>query len=531
MRPLPACRGAARWVAAALLLVATPAEGAAQAAELLGKGPMSLQGTELFRAVLHAARIKPLTHAEFNSHGADQGTILVIMGRRPEDDAQGPWELHAGEVIAAGGAVLYASDTDSSLGSWLPVNQGLQLLNDRVWAINPSQRHSEYPNCPFLVPRTPPPADASPVWELFRGLDRVVAEEPGCFVVFRYGGAIQHPVARFPSSARFAPPPRRSPPGRVPQPDVIRQADPNRWPIQDRNPFAVAGVGPAPGIPSRFRFLAVADQAVYLNRLIADPSTDNLELARRTVAFLQDRGGVNRVKCLFVQNGRVVDRFDTAYRYAVPPAPLPPLMLPPWEKVEQMAVDLGNRAIDHAQESDALNRMVLGPPDEPLRRQRNLVSLIQGLLLAAGVWAVVFVLRRVWKARQPGDQPRPPAVGGAPKPGPPGIFNRREQELLRRNNLYEPVRDLLRDFFTAAGAPPDAGRTPLRLAFEGAGGKPARLRKAIDDLWRIAFGRPAVVTVHQWQDLEPKFELVRQAFEDGTWRFESAAAATGRGDG
>jgi hypothetical protein len=299
----------------------------------------------------------------------------------------------------------------------------------------------------------------------------------------------------------------------------------------DRNPFAVAGVGPDQTVRRPYRFLAMADQAVLLNRLIADPTTDNLEMARRVVTFLQDPGGVNRTRCLFVQAGEVMEHFDTAYRFATPRPPVPPIALPPWEKVERLLVDGANNLIDKAEENDALNRMALGPESDPDRRNRNLVGLLQGLLVAGSVWAVVFVLRRVWRARQPGDQPRPPTVGGAPKPGPAGIFNRRQQELLRRNNLYEPVRDLLRDFFTAAGAPPDAGRHPSHLVFDGTGGKPARLRRAIDELWRIAYGRPTVVTVHQWQDLEPKFEMVRLAFEDGTWRFESAAAATERGEG
>jgi hypothetical protein len=513
------------WLTVALLLAVTPSVGTAQVFDT--PGTVVDNGTELFRAALHAVRIKPITQDEYRGRGPTDDMILVILGPGPNEPGEFNFsgESNAGRVLRAGGAVLYASDTESGIGNSLPGNSHLRVHHNRVAATDPTLLHNPaHQNSPVLQVWEPGLLARGPVWDIFRGLRHVATEDPSCFVVGSYTGVVQHRVADFPPGCGMVPPPmdRPTPP---PPPDT------KRGPRTGQNPFAVAGAGPDEQIRRPYRFLAMANQAVLLNRLLSDPSTDNLELARRTVAFLQDPGGKNRTRCLFVVRGRVVEDFESAYRYAVRPPSSVSVPAITWEKIEQMIVDGGNRIIDHAEENDILNRMALGPESEPARRERNLQAIIQGLLVAGSVCAVWIVLRRVWRARQPGEQPRPPTVGGPPRPGPAGIFNRREQELLRRNNLYEPVRDLLRDFFAAAGAPPDAGRKPSRLVFESTGGNQARLRTAIEELWRIAYGRTALVSVHQWQDLESKFEVVRRAFEDGVWRFEATAAVTGRGEG
>lgn len=515
--------GLARWLAAVGLLLAAPSVGAAQEAD---PRPM-MQGTELFRAILRTANIQPLTSAAYTDRGPTDDTIVIVIGNPADIDpvflVDG--EAIAGQVLRAGGAVFYASDTDSQLGIGraLPGAHGFRVHGRRVWAMDRSGRADDSPNGTLVVPREPRLFVRGAEWEVFRGLQRVATEDPGCFVVGRYTGVVRHALAGFPPNSRFVIPPRRG----LELPD--REPDPNHTPDATENPFAVGGSGPDGVIAKPYRFLAVADQAVVMNRLIADSSTDNLELAKRIVRYLQDTDRQNRTHCLFVESGRVITEFDTAYRYAATAGAGGDMPLPSFEQVQKMIVDGGNRLIDRAQEEDTLNKVLLGPESQPARRQRNLIGLLQTLLMAGAVWAVWFVLRRVWRARQPTDQTRPPVVV-PPKPGPPGIFTRREQELLRRNNLYEPIRDLLRSFFTAAGAP-DAGRTPSRLAFGATGGKPARLQRAVEELWAVAFGKPRVLTVYQWQELEPKFEMVRRAFEDGAWRFEAAAAAARGGDG
>jgi hypothetical protein len=108
-------------------------------------------------------------------------------------------------------------------------------------------------------------------------------------------------------------------------------------------------------------------------------------------------------------------------------------------------------------------------------------------------------------------------VAGA-STGPPGVFDRRQKELLRRDNVLEPVRDLVRDFFAAIGIQGEPSRMP-RVVINDVVRKPDSLRAAIKDFWRIAFGSPQALTVRRWRELEPFFERLRAAHADGKWRF------------
>ena len=71
-------------------------------------------------------------------------------------------------------------------------------------------------------------------------------------------------------------------------------------------------------------------------------------------------------------------------------------------------------------------------------------------LIVGSALACLFLLRRIWGSRTPQRLPPPPTMAGVPT-GPPGVFDRRQKELLRRNNVYEPVRDLVREFFDSIG--------------------------------------------------------------------------------
>jgi hypothetical protein len=104
------------------------------------------------------------------------------------------------------------------------------------------------------------------------------------------------------------------------------------------------------------------------------------------------------------------------------------------------------------------------------------------------------------------------------------VFDRRQKELVRRNNLYEPVRNLMREFFVAAGAPSDAGPRMPRIVVSREVRKPDSLRLALRDMWRVAYGPPVYISAQRWFELEPYFERVRKAHADGKWQFELAEA-------
>jgi hypothetical protein len=234
-----------------------------------------------------------------------------------------------------------------------------------------------------------------------------------------------------------------------------------------------------------------------------------------------------RTRCLFVQNGQVVSYFRDLEQHLRPP--LPPLPRPNLWALQEKLVDAGNQIIDKFQENGGPSSLVLGR--EGARQDRRLRDILRGLLVVAAVFAAWFVLRRVWGARQPTDVPPAPPSGQVAahrdERPPPGVFHRRQRELLRRNNLYEPVRTALREFFAIAGAPPDASPKLPKVVIADVVRRPDTLRKALGDLWRIAYGRPVVVTVAKWNLLEPLFERVERAHADGKWRFVVAEETLG----
>jgi hypothetical protein len=451
-------------------------------------------GSDLFRAVFNEKKaverygpVEPLRESELYTRGYYRDVILVITGtteralyHQSDEFRNQRLDRFAQTVLADGGAVLIAVNELGEVrlpgGQWVnPVETGFRA------------DHRVVPLSPNVVGGADP---ADPVWAVFDGLRNVLTPTSWAFNLAGPVGYARYPLALQP---------------RPPQP-----GGPSRL-------FATGGSGQE---NRPHRLLVLAEPMVFSNARMIDSGSDNEQLARRVMHFLRDPEGVNRTHCAYFENGRYIPRLDTAKEFVRPRPKMPPLRMPSPEQLQKMVVDLGNKTIDKVQEQDTLNRAVLGPPDDPATRNRRLRGLLEALFVLGAVWAAVWGLRRVWRARHNPDGPAPPAAGGKPRPGPAGIADRRQRELFRRNNVYEPARDMIRELFEAAGAPHDAGPKPPRVEFgDDARARPGRLRKAIDDLWRVGYGRPASVTVQRWLELGPQLELLREAFELGAWRF------------
>ncbi|MBX9624026.1 MAG: hypothetical protein K2X82_09475 [Gemmataceae bacterium] len=499
-------------VLAAAALLALAAAAPAQEPQPAGKG-VPADGTEVFRWLLHSREVKPITEAEFNRRTRDQnfGDLIVIVlgqsqpGRNRFDPlAFGNW------VLQGGGAVLVAADGYTLFGGFLPLNQRgarASISGSPVYTTDPTAGYAGQPGCPFAVPRTPPRGQADrPEWGLFAGLDRVATNSPSALTLPTTGGEFRAVLAGFPPSARqgfgFQDQNAPLPPGAV---------------------LAAGGSGPHPDTGRPYRLLAVADPNVFTNDLMVPienvPPPDNLRFANRVVSFLVEEGAEDRRKaCLFVENGRVVEGFEDLRDYLRPPGP--PISLPGLGQLQEKFVEIGDEVVDKLQEKDAVHRNLLSG-DEAVERHR--VREVAGVLLglAAG-WAALLVVRRVWGARQPGNLPPPPPAGRPPpREGtrPAGVFDRRQKELLRRDDLTEPVRAAVREMFREAGAPADAGdRLPgVRVSAEVR--RPDTLLDALDELWAVGFGRPGRVTARRWAALEPLFVRAKKAHADGKWSF------------
>ncbi|MDB5312263.1 MAG: hypothetical protein JWO38_6465 [Gemmataceae bacterium] len=497
------------WLLAAVVLTVTPTTGAAQ---LLGERgnpgrplALSLDGTEMFQWMLHARDIKPLSMSELRRRlsSRDFGDVIVIVLDDPNRGAVEGWvpiDL-ASVAVESGGAVLLASDSELSLQNHFRRGQNVIVTGEEVyWPGFPDEAvcYQGQTMCPYVVP-APPPDKPGPEWGLFAGLDHLATNQPSALrLLWRDDFAV--PLAGFPGGCMSRP--RR------------RALDPAV------SPFAAGSSGTHPDTGHPYRFLLLADPSVFINQmmvsLLPGEAADNAAFSNRVVQFLQEEDGQRRRRyCLFIQNGRLIDRFDALDAIMRPPPP--PIPMPNLDKMQDKIVDAANQIVDKLQENDV--------PNTAARRVLRDVGL--GALLVIGFWLLWYVMRVVWRFRQPTNTPPAPPEGRSKsRPGntapPAGIFDRRQRELLRRNNLFEPVRAAVREMFTVAGAPADAGPKLPRIVMADTLRRTDSLRKALADLWKIGYGAPIVVTVHQWTGLEPLFERVRQAHADGKWRFVAA---------
>lgn len=501
-----------------LLVAAIPAAAQQPRAEEERKQPtVPADGTEVFQYLLDTAKLKPVKASEIGSLGGRMGDVVIIVlgysDRRLPDRHTGISE--AGNVLLAGGGVLIASDIYTPLGNFPngppdPVG-GIRIPNGFVASTDQTQPRSQFMpqrsfNMPFVVPLDPPPGPPGPEWRVFNGLKRIATNRPSFILAPKPRAEFASRLASYPEDCRFYNNDDR----------VGGGID------QERHFFAVGGSGQHMPDPSRrHRLLVLADPSVFINQMMLasdeNGQTDNLEFGARVVKYLAERDdGSRRTRCLLIQNGEVIEDFSKLRGMMQPPLPLPNIMA-----MQDKLTDFGNKILDHFQTNDVSNKALLGTEEE--KRNRNFLGIMKYVFFALIMIRIVwYLLRQTWTAKRPADGPPPPS-GGLPvlpeKEKPRGLFDRRQKELLRRNNLYEPVRMVVRDMFLAAGGPEEPPKRLPEVEISDVVGKPDTLVDALTDLWKIAYGPARVVTVQRWKLLEPLFERVRQAHAEGKWRF------------
>jgi hypothetical protein len=471
-----------------------PASAVAQPAP--AKVEIAADGTDLFRALLDRKGIMPVKQKEMRNMRYDD-VIVVVIGDQRFTNFGRPVDF-ARAAVSSGGAALVATDSSldmgwsvidgrgqaSVVGAPVECTDADQVLAGRDPADPPDAAPKPRPNCPYAVPvffddpRAAPDRD-SDIGKVFRGLNRVATNSPGYIRSDQLSGEFRFPLARFPADtfsfgARLR----------------------NAW-------FAIGGDGA--GQFNNYQYLAMADHSVFINQMLLEPGTDNLELAYRSIEFLQ--GPNQRKRCLFIENGTVVENFDGLRKAFANQNPMP---IPDLGAMQEKLVDLGNAIVDDIQTRDV--------PNTILTRTLGLPRILWALLILGAIYATVYLIRRWTGTRKPTDLPPPPTVAGAPT-GPPGVFDRRQKELLRRDNVYEPIRDLVREFFVSLGIHGDQGPRHPKLVISDMVRKPDSLRQAVRDFWKLAYGPPQEVGLSRWRELEPYFVRLREAHADGKWRF------------
>ncbi|MCE9564832.1 MAG: hypothetical protein K8U57_22590 [Planctomycetes bacterium] len=478
-------------------------------------------GTELFRALLDRAGVKPIKeqdvwnlHEMWNLHGS-RDYIVIVLGST-HHGRHGNGIDFVQQVLKNGGAALIATDTSLNLDRFVWGQQRAEVAPARIRCKNPDLVHNVIQpdgslqpqwECPYVIPMASLKEHRNefrnPLTHIFSGdgmeikpLTRVATNNSSYIFVDQFQGEIRQPLAKFPKRCLAV------------RTDQFRFVEPER--IDDAL-FAVGGYGPN-GVDDRtYRFIAMADHSVFINQMLIEPGTENLELTYRVIDYLQ--GPEKRKKCLFIENGRVIDRFDGLRQAFAKPKPQMPMPNP--KAVQDKVVDMGNRLIDHFETNNMLNRGLL--------QIFKLPSIARFFLLLLMVYATWFLLKRMFSSRKPTDIPPSPMVAGVPS-GPPGVFDRRQKELIRRNNIYEPVRDMVREFFATVGVHGEPGPKCPKVVISRAVRKPESLRLAVKDFWALAFGPPQEMTVNRWRELSVYLDRVRVAHAERKWHFADVPA-------
>lgn len=473
--------------------------------------PINYNGYEVFRWILQRAELQPFTLDELRRGPLEHDHYVVVVLGQPQffvsDGMNHSTSSWIDTAVSRGGAVLVIYDGAATVNT-LPQDGALsvEFINRRVWP-GRAPRFNDRHDSPFAVPAEDA-AFAGPEFKLFGGdqpLTRVATENPGCITARAKFGQRTSVLAGY-------------------APECVWSDNRFGRPAAEGYVFAVGKSGVNQRNERPYRFVAMADPAVFQNGLMVSGDdkgpTDNLELAARTAAFLTGDGERPRTKCLLIEDGQAVSNFDALNRMLRPPMPLP--KLPPWEQLEPKLIDFGNQIIDKVQENDVPNRLMVGSrPDEPGSWLRALLAV---LMVFASVWAVIWLVRRVWGARQPTDVATPPPGGRPPPPpdGAAGLFGRRGKELAARDNLLEPARAACRALFDTVGRPPDPGPRLPKVVISDVVRRPETLRQALRDLWGVAYGRPTPVAAVRWAVLEPLIGRALAAHRDGKWRFVEA---------
>jgi hypothetical protein len=448
-------------------------------------------GTELFRALLDYKGVKPAVNVR-----EYRDKIVIVFGKPPSALVAAIIQQETKTVLTKGGAVLFISDRGMDLTrgenqiveEYLP-NGATDAYFVPATVTGRTNCYAGLPECPFVTPiptvagSPPAAADFNP----FAGLNKVATNKPGILFLSRQG----------PRAVRFA--------AFDPRAKIAHTVPKDRL---DRYELVFAA-GQDLNYPSRSRWMAVADEDVLTNSLLAAKGTDNFVLAFHIVDWL--RGPEGRSECLFYEYGRRVDKFDEVQFVTVPDLPGPPVPpIPPLKVIEEQLTDFGNKVADDAQTNDRLHSALV-------RDEFGYARWLRFLAVVAAVGAAVFLVRLAWAARQPSPGP----TVSARDDGPPGqLLAALRQEMVRGNNFTPAVVAYIDETFRLAGLPagPHAQMPPV--AITGKKVKKVELMKDIAALWRVAYGQ-STGPVHyaEWRALEPAVEHVRRLAVKGRWRF------------
>lgn len=449
--------------------------------------PAKDEGTELFRGLFHFRGITPVTDVP---RKGSRDTIVVVYGS-PGSLSPLATEL-VRTTLAEGGSVLIASDVTLDVGRLLGAGKAL-ITGKLVSCSSPENCLGGNREFPLILD--------TGEWRAGREPWRIATNRPSNLRIDFLPDELSGLAWNFPSGSRID----------------FRRPDDNEL-------FAVGGAGPE---RNPYRCMVLADQDVFSNQMLyasaADfngVSPDNFRFADEVVKWLAANG--TRKQCIFIENGKIRERFDDFDFTALSNTPnlpkdlpMPPLPNPRDRRFQAGVANAIDKGIAKVEDDNLLNRYFTGD-------NRTYGYVLASLLsLALSAFLSIFI-RRVWQARhRPEFQPLPADPHMLGHDAPLGSFEHRRLELLRGGDFRGPVVGYLRRLFAERGANLEtAGRLPPPADIRTRA--PRKLKGMIRELWQEAFvfdGEPLPYT--RWKEIERALAAVQAAADADLWRFRS----------
>jgi hypothetical protein len=234
----------------------------------------------------------------------------------------------------------------------------------------------------------------------------------------------------------------------------------------------------------------------------------NWGFANRTIEWLKGGPAGPRTTCLFVEDGRVINKFAVELPGGTPPIPnIPPDVIVNW------ILNNANGIIEEKQQQDYFNQTLLGSVGLP--------RLLRIFAIAATVMFVLVCLR--WLVR--GQRKAEPAAVQTPytrdnllPKG--GVMRQRTAAQIEVGNLYEAARRRVRERFDVLGGRPGpSGDPPPILTANDLPDGPL-LHQSVRWLWVLGYGNtPIAIPAPDWDRTNILLERVTARAARGDWSF------------
>jgi hypothetical protein len=421
-----------------------------------------LEGTDLFRRILHDKGCKPLKNfLELESDA--KHSIFIVLGDL--DSIARMKFVDLGTFVRSGGAVLAASDRpfrNAKAQNQLLDVAGVVISHYLPRCNRLDSCYKKLTDCPFVDPIS----GSRPF--LFRTGDganteaeplRVATNIPSMLEVVRrrLPGGIRR-LARLPEGCYFAERPRT----------IGAEVPPL---------FAVGGE------LEDGRVLVLADHSIFINEMMLPTDNDNVEFTEECVDWLRGPKG-QRKRVLFVdERGDIQTQFNIPLKSVN--IPIEEIARTIFERRNELLGD-AERLVGRWEDENAFNRWLLNGLGWVGLTPRRL------LFLAMSFGALALVLYFTYRGirRRFRHETAVPVLAHAIARGLPvePVAEQRHAELLQSGNLWEPASLMARRWFVRLGIERTGTEEP---AFVARGGWWQR-RKVVGRLrrlWRLAGGR------------------------------------------